>query len=293
MNISELISFGIKFLKSHSPTPNLDAEILLRKVLSNKSKEYIYTNPDKIISQKQTAAYRKLLTQRKKRVPVAYLTRQKEFYGLEFYVNKSVLIPRPETEMIIGEIVALAQKKIFKKSIVIADIGTGSGCIAVTLAKILNRRLNRVYATDISRSALQIARRNAASHSVAKKINFLQGSLLQPIRNKKVDILVANLPYLPVEKTKEYYRQCPELRHEPKQALFAKEKGSFLYTLLFEQLSKIKHKPKIIFLEVHNKNQILPFARQKFKSPRKQLNTHTKIMKDLGGYERIIKINIS
>jgi len=152
MNISDLLSLGIKNLKKTSPTPELDTEVLLTYILK-KSKEFIYTNLDKeISSRKALNDFLTSLRRREKREPVAYITGHKEFYGLDFHVNKSTLLPRPETELIIDEVVkAITQSKI-KPPINIADIGTGSGCIAVALAKILQAKIGYVYATDLSKS---------------------------------------------------------------------------------------------------------------------------------------------
>lgn len=284
MKISELLSLGIKSLKKTSPTPTLDAEVLLTHVLK-KTKEFLYIHLDKEISSPSAVdRYIHALNKRKRREPIAYIIHCKEFYGLDFYVNNTTLIPRPETECIIDEVKKIIQYHTpEKKDFVIADIGTGSGCLAVTLAKILNTRLQYVYATDISQHALSVARKNARRHNVSAKVKFFQGSLLAPLKNKKIDILVANLPYLSERAIKKHYTQCPGLRYEPKQALFTKERGWYWYNLLFHQLHYITQTPTWIFLEI-NKETL-----DQFKFP----DAKTKIIEDLGGHERIISINFS
>lgn len=283
MKISELLSLGIKNLKKTSTTPALDAEILLTYVLK-KPKEFLYTHLDKkITSQKISRHYSDMLRRRKRREPIAYIIGHKEFYGLDFSVNRSTLIPRPDTELIIDEVVKVIMQSIIQPPIIIADIGTGSGCIAITIAKILKTKVRYIYATDTSKNALVIARKNARHHRVSKKIKFLQGSLLTPLKNKKIDILIANLPYLSEKAIKKYYTQCPDLNYEPKRALFAKEHGLYWYKRLFHQLHYLTPKPTQIFLEI-NKEAL---GELKFSDAK------TKIIKDLGGHERIISINFS
>lgn len=283
MKISELLSLGIKNLKKTSATPALDAEILLTYVLK-KPKEFLYTHLDKeIISQTISRHYSNMLRRRKIREPIAYIIGYKEFYGLDFKVNKSTLIPRPDTELIIDEVIKIIARSTRQSPITIADIGTGSGCIAITLAKILYTQVQYIYATDISKNALIVARKNARRHRVSKKIKFLQGSLLTPLKNKKIDILVANLPYLSKQAIKKYYTQCPDLSYEPKHALFAKEHGSYWYNRLFHQLHYLTPTPTWIFLEINKE------ALDKFKFS----DAKTKIIKNLGGHERIISINFS
>lgn len=283
MKISELFSLSIKNLKKISPTPELDTEILLTHVLK-KSKEFLYIHLDKeITSQKISRRYSDMLRRRKTREPIAYIIGHKEFYGLDFNVSRSTLIPRPNTELIIDEVMKVMARSTKQPSVTIADIGTGSGCIAITLAKLLPTRVRYIYATDISKNALIMARKNARRHRVYGKIKFIQGSLLKPLKNKKIDILIANLPYLSRNAIKKYYTQCPDLRHEPKRALFAKEHGSYWYNQLFQQLQYLTQTPTQILLEINKK------ALDTFKFS----DANTKIIKDLGGHERIISINFS
>lgn len=290
MTITELTFEGIRLLKKHSPTPGLDTEIIIEKVLK-KTKEFLYTNPSYKITDKQLEKCRVFLKRRQAGEPIAYLTNKKEFYGLDFYVNESVLIPRPETEIIIDNIISSLKKYNQKDKFVLADIGTGSGCIAVTLAKILPDNIKHVYATDISSKILNIARRNALRHRVNKKISFMKGSLLEPLKNKKIDILVANLPYLPDNNIKEYYKKSKGLRYEPKKSLFTKDNGWYWYKALLKQVSAVKNKPRLIFLEIDH------IQKNKSSAFNKILDEVTfskkiKTIKDPSGYDIIIKINV-
>jgi release factor glutamine methyltransferase len=173
-------------------------------------------------------------------VPIAYLTHHKEFFDLDFVVNKNVLIPRPQTEILVEEI--LKNKNIKT----IADIGTGSGCIAVALAK--NRPHWQVYATDVSAPALRVARANAKKNHV--KINFKKGDLIKPLKNIMLDAVVANLPYLPNKlKTHLNTPETRGLKFEPARALFSGPDGLDLLKKFFQQLEEREQKPKYIYLE--------------------------------------------
>lgn len=209
----------------------LDADILLSFVLK-KPKEFLYTYPEKILTKNQLTRFNQLINRRAKHEPVAYLTQHKEFFGLDFYVDKNVLIPRPLTESLVEQVI----KEVGNKKVVIADIGTGSGCIAIALKKHLPQAT--IYATDISAAALLVAKKNARKHRV--KIKFLQGNLLEPLKNKKIDIIVANLPYLNKNQIKN------ELTFEPKIALLG---GKKYIKELLRQAKKLKYQPKKIFLE--------------------------------------------
>lgn len=279
-SINELIADGIRFLNSSSPTPALDIEILLCEILG-KTKEFLYTNPEKTLRTKDFNKYWKYLKKRKQGYPIAYLTGKKEFYGLDFCIDQSTLVPRPETEIIIDEVIKLASRSYGRKKLNIADIGTGSGCIAITLAKSLKDKINTIYATDTSRKTLLTAVKNAKTHQVSEKIKFIQGSLLSPVVDKKVDILIANLPYLPHNKKREYYNSSPGLAYEPASALFTKDNGFYQYKILLKQLSRLQYKPNQLFLEIE------PTQTKRFSSFKNKI-----IIKDLRGHNRLIIINL-
>lgn len=230
MTIKQALIEATKKLKSA-----LDADILLSHAI-DKSKEYLYTYPEKNLTKKQTEKYNRLIKKRIKKIPVAYLTNHKEFFNLDFYVDKNVLIPRPLTESLVEEVIKEAKNK----KINIADIGTGSGCIAIALKKHLPQAT--VYATDISIAALNVAKKNAKKHRV--KIKFFQGDLLAPLSNKKIDIIVANLPYLTKSQIKN------ELKYEPKTALLG---GDKYIKKLLRQAKELKYQPEKIFLETGRK----------------------------------------
>ena len=172
--------------------PQLDAELLLAHALGWKRIE-LYTRYEEEPSEAERAKFRELVQQRVKGCPVAYLIGRKEFYSLEFEVNRDVLIPRPDTECVVDECLRLAREVAEPR---ILDIGTGSGCLAVTVAKY--GKTAQVTAVDVSAAALAVASRNAAKHGVAERIRFLEGDLFAPLpAGECFDFILSNPPYIP------------------------------------------------------------------------------------------------
>ncbi len=234
-------------------TAHLDAELILCFVLK-KSKEFLYTYPKQEIKKPKNQEINTLIKKRTTNYPLAYLINQKEFFKLNFFVNKDVLIPRPETEALVSE--CLKQITNYPaKTITIADIGTGSGCIPVAIAHNLEKQSKasqriKILATDISSKALKVATKNAKQHKVKSKITFLHGDLLEPLKNKKLNILIANLPYLdPNYKNLLKSADQKSLNFEPSLALYSDQKGLAHYHDFFEQINQLKFKPNLILIE--------------------------------------------
>lgn len=169
---------------------NLESELLLRHSLKM-DRTRLFMEMDTGLSARQQAEFLRLIERRASGEPAAYLTGRREFYGLDFLVNRNVLIPRPESELLVEKAIETAKNY---PSLTIADIGTGSGAIAVSLAVNLPRAL--IYATDISTSALEVALTNCRQHGVTERVRILEGNLLEPLP-ERVDIIIANLPYVP------------------------------------------------------------------------------------------------
>lgn len=237
---------GIVYLKSSSSSYHLDSEILLSEVLK-KPREYLVAHPEEELTEKQARQYRLFLTRRYEGEPVPYIIGHKEFYGREFIVNKYVLIPRPETEAIVEECVKICDSA-FVRSLpsspapVIADIGTGSGVIAVTLA--LEIRKARIVATDKSGSALKVAQRNAKKHRVAKRVTFFASDLLNEIPMElSPSIIAANLPYVTSDELKhaDENRDTKGLIFEPQGALDGGPDGMAVFRRFFAQLGRFRN----------------------------------------------------
>jgi release factor glutamine methyltransferase len=221
------------------PSAALAAELLLLHVL-RRDRTWLYAHPEDILSATQLADYSVLIERRAEGVPVQYLTGRQEFWGLEFEVNPSVLIPRPETE----HVIEVALERLGERrgaALCVADVGTGSGCLAVALARELP--LARIVATDISPEALEVARRNAERHGVGGRIEMLRMDLLQSYLSAGdgpgalFDLIVSNPPYIGRAEGQALPREVAE--HEPHQALFAGEYGLNVYPQLIAQAAKL------------------------------------------------------
>jgi release factor glutamine methyltransferase len=191
--VGRLLDWTAKFLaEKGSESPRLDTEVLLAHALGCKRIE-LYTRHDEEVSDDSRQRFRALIRQRMEGCPVAYLVGRKEFYSLELEVSRAVLIPRPDTETLVEECLRLA-KDVAEPAVL--DMGTGSGCLAVAVAKYAKQA--RVIAIDISAEALAVATRNAAKHGVAERVRFLQGDLFAPLsEGERFDFILSNPPYIP------------------------------------------------------------------------------------------------
>lgn len=261
MKIREAIKVSIEQLKqANIGTYGNDALILLKTVLK-KDEIFVLTNPDYELSEKQEKHFYTLLKKRLMLYPMAYITGKKEFYGIEFMVNEHVLIPRPETEILVEETIKTA-KTISAESIV--DIGTGSGCIAITLSNILNKK---VFASDISKSALQVAKLNRSRHKA--KVDLILSNGIDWI-GKKVDIIVSNPPYVSKE---DYINLSKDVKYEPKEALISGDEGLSFIKYLIEHSRNLT---RYLILEFgYNQSQFI-----------KNQNHLLRISKDLSGIYR-------
>ena len=189
MKIFETIKLGSNLLrKSEISSHILDSEILLSNVLS-KTREKILVNLDQKINQKNILKFKKYIERRSKNEPIAYILEEKEFWSKKFIVNKDTLIPRPETELLVEKLVKL----FMGKNISILDIGTGSGCIILSL--LINLKKSVGLGVDVSKKAILIANKNAKRHDLFNRVKFLNKSF-ESIFSKKFDLIVSNPPYI-------------------------------------------------------------------------------------------------
>ncbi|MFC1598954.1 peptide chain release factor N(5)-glutamine methyltransferase [Patescibacteria group bacterium] len=269
MTIKEIIIKYSANLIGKSASPILDIELLLAKTI-NQAKEYLYKNPDKKLTTKQLKFFLNLVERRSKGEPIAYILGYQEFFNLKLKVNKNVLIPRPETELLVEQVLEFTKTNKIKS---IADIGTGSGAIIIALAKNLKAEF---YGSDISSQALALAKENAKTHKV--KIKFYKGNLLEPLKSDQLDIIVANLPYLT---TKELNN--PSIQHEPKLALAGGKDGLNIFIEFFQHLKQYNQRPKLILLEIGYKQAQSLKNISKIYLPKYKY----KVKKDLCGLDRI------
>jgi len=258
-SVRSLLKQGIEQLRATDvPSYTLAAELLLLYVTSQ-NRTWLYSHPEEVLPESVAENYFALLTRRGAGVPTQHLTGKQEFWGLEFEVNPDVLIPRPETEHLIEvaldrlavrEIRAGRHQQLSGENVMLVDIGTGSGCIAITLAKELPAAT--VYATDISGSALAVALRNAARHGLSNRIRFLQSNLLDafssPGANTPFDLIISNPPYVSLREAESLPIEVR--RHEPQSALFGGEEGYELYGVLIPQAVRHLKSGGLLVLEL-------------------------------------------
>lgn len=267
-----------------------DLEIFISEIL-DKDKSFVLSHWEYQLSLFQYLKLVYFIHLRKKGYSVASIIGHKEFYGLDFFVNKKVLIPRPETELIVEEVVDIMNNELRIKNdkTILIDVGTGSGCIPISILKNIKEPI-QTFAIDISKPALKVAKKNARTHKV--NINFLHGYLLEPILksyNLQANrlIITANLPYL----TTQQFQDEPSIQKEPKNALVANNNGLALYEELLKQIESkllIANCSMLIFLEIDP-------SQTKSISKIIQQNLPTanfEIKKDLAGLDRLVKITM-
>ncbi|MFA5644035.1 MAG: peptide chain release factor N(5)-glutamine methyltransferase [Patescibacteria group bacterium] len=287
MKISEIISEIVNdFKKNNINNPQLEALAIASFVLKI-TPEKIIGHSEKKINPQSIKKIRKIYKKRLENWPLAYLIGKKNFYNLEFKVDKNVLIPRPESELIIDEVL---KNDFSKEKTIIIDVGTGSGCLIITLADLLKKDGNICFlAIDKSRKALKIARQNAKKHNLRDKIKFIKGNLLKPIDKKIIEketniIIIANLPYL----TKKEIRNSASIKKEPRKALYGGRDGLKYYEKLWKQIKKLKNKnSKIIVYQEINDWQVENLEKIITKKM-KPTKPHSKITEDLFKQRRLI-----
>ncbi len=250
-------------------------ELILSQIL-NKQREFLIMHPEQKISAAQFRRFAARKKELQKGIPLSYILGYKWFYGNQFFVNKNVLIPRPETEELVDKALEYAQKN---KPRLLIDVGCGSGAIAISVKKNFK---GAVAAIDISPKALAVAKKNAKNILGTKnKIKFYKSDLLSKIKIPNNALVIANLPYLSKSQLKE-----KSIRHEPRLALYGGKKSHALIEKLLQQIAKQKPKKTCILLEI-NYNQA-----SAIKKIVQKLFAHPKIevYKDLSKIDRIVKI---
>lgn len=294
MKIVAVLNEAEKNLAGSSGSPRLDAEVLLAYALK-KDREFLFKNCDETPTPDEIKIFGELVVQRKTGKPVAYLTYGKEFYGLTFYVDENVLIPRPETEQVVDEVLNFGAEiplrfplrhgsiPPFAKGglgeISLLDVGTGSGCVAVALAH--HWPSLRVSACDISLEALKIAKQNAKDQRA--KIQFYQSDLLADVSGE-YEIVVANLPYVGEVENRIIDKNVEKF--EPHLALFGGRDGLQLYERLLQQLAGWLVRPSLLILEIGwSQREAVTELVEKYLP-----GSRIECRKDLAGHDRIVKI---
>ena len=284
-NISTFLKQTIIKLSSVSDTPELDARVLLANIL-DRPRTWVEAHPEALLTRSQLATVKKAITRLEAGEPLPYILGHWEFFGLDLEITREVLIPRPETELMVERAITWLEAAPERRTI--ADVGTGSGCIAVAIAK--NIPDAKVFATDISGPALEVAQRNARRHSVAKRIDFVQCDLLpahlpgQLPTDEHFDLICANLPYIPTQTL----HNLPVYGREPTLALNGGSDGLDIVRRLLEIAPEWLAPNGMILLEIEA-TQGMPavsLAYDIFDSA--EIHLH----KDLGGRDRLVEIKL-
>ena len=255
------------------------ALILLAHVLQ-KPKTWVLAHPETHLNPDQKAHLERLVRRLQAGEPLPYLTGKQAFFGLDFAVSPAVLIPRPETELLVEQ--ALSWLDVHPEVKTVLDVGTGSGCIAITLA--MRKPWLTITATDLSAEALEIARQNAETLQVKDQITFEQANLLAP-GDQSFDLVCANLPYIPSTKLE----QVNTLGFEPTMALDGGTDGLSLIRRLLEQLPPRLNRPGLVLLETEATLGAQTLALAKIAFPQADL----RLLQDLAGLDRLVRIEVS
>ena len=210
------------------PDSRIEAEVMVMNTM-RMPRQDLFANQETEVSPQQEQELAEIIERRRKREPLAYILGYKEFYGINLLVNANVLIPRPETELMVEHALFMALMGMERAELIIADVGTGTGAIAINLA--IHLPAAQIYAMDLTDEVLDVASYNVHAHNVADRITLLKGDLLEPLP-QSVDLIVANLPYLPSQRIPTLQ---PEIQWEPRQALNGGEEGLDHIRRLLEQ----------------------------------------------------------
>lgn len=234
---------GSRFGQKGYSTPGLDAEVLLAHCLGV-DRAVLFRDPDRPLTPRERQTFEDLTGRRLRGEPVAYIVGRKEFWSLDFKVGPGVLVPRPETEILVQTVLETAAR-LGKAALRILEVGTGSGAVSVALARELESA--RIVSTDLSPEALKVARENAASHAVADRIFFIAGNLLGPFHGA-FDMILSNPPYL---SESEYENLPGEMRRfEPKSALVAGPEGTEFHRAMIRHAEGLLANGGWLFLEI-------------------------------------------
>jgi release factor glutamine methyltransferase len=260
----------------------LEADVMLMNLM-RMPRQDIFANPELEISQQQQLDLDVMVERRLTREPLAYILGYREFYGINLLVNSSVLIPRPETETLLEHALFMALKGMETSELVVADVGTGCGAIAINLA--IHLPSARIYALDVADEVLDVASYNVWDHNVSDRVTLGKGDLLEPL-SEPVDLIVANLPYLPSGRIPTLQ---PEVQREPRQALDGGPDGlDHIRNLLSQAPGKVNcHGTILLELDPEQVPAVEELARQYFSS------ATTSVEQDLAHLDRVFAISLS
>lgn len=280
MTIKEALNQAVIMLKNENiEAPKTKARAILETSLK-KSREYLMIYDNKEISAEHRAIYIKNIKRLILGEPLQYITGKQEFMKLNFLVTKDVLIPRTDTEILVEEVINIAKKI---KNPKILDLCTGSGAIGIAIAKYVEN--TKIIATDISRSALEIAKKNAELNGVKNNIEFIESNLFSKLKDEKFDIIVSNPPYIETNMIKKLTK---DVQNEPKLALDGGKDGLDFYRKIADQAYEYLNRQGYLCLEIGYNQRI--DVEKILKDKKRYINIYSK--KDLCGNDRIIVTGI-
>ncbi|MCC6457343.1 MAG: peptide chain release factor N(5)-glutamine methyltransferase [Caldilineaceae bacterium] len=277
-----LVAATQRLEEAGSDTASLDAQVILAHILG-KERSWLFAHYDQALSQEEAETYTDRVARRAAAEPVAYLVGYREFYGLELAVDYRVLIPRPETELLVDAVLDHIESRA-DQSVQMVDVGTGSGAVAVAVAA--NCPSVQIYAVDLSASALEVAHANVERHDERGQITLLQGDLLTPLP-RPVDIIAANLPYIT---SGDYPNLMADVRdYEPRLALEAGPEGLDLIGRLLDQAPAHLNPGGVLFLEIGSDQgrAVLELVQRRLPQAR-----HVGIRQDYHGFDRLVVIGL-
>ena len=276
MTIKDATKKGMFELKNENiEEPKLKSRLLMQYIL-NKPRQYVVVNDMKNLTEKQEYEYFELIKKLKQNIPIEHITHQKEFMKLNFFVNENVLIPRQDTEILVEEVIKIAKRINAKK---LLDLCTGSGAIAVSLAKYIPD--SDIIAVDISNEALKVAKKNAIANEVENQITFVCSDLFENLANEKFDIIVSNPPYIKENVIKELDIQ---VQNEPSIALNGGKDGLDFYRKIIKEVFQYLKFEGYLCLEIGFDQKV--DVVELIENEEKFENTYSK--KDLYGNDRVI-----
>ena len=273
MNLREVLKQGIEKLKENNiEDASLKAKMLLSEILEMK-KEYLIVHEEEILDEPDINTFFEKIDRLVNNEPIQYILNRQDFMGLNLYVDSNVLIPQPDTEILVEEVIGLANEK---ENLKILDMCTGSGAIAISLAKYINN--SNVYATDISDSALEIAKDNSLKNIT--DVTFIQSDVFEKVEEKEFDFIVSNPPYIETEVIKTLSK---EVQNEPHIALDGGEDGLYFYRKISKEAFDFLKQDGYLAFEIgYNQRE----AVENLLRENGYKNIYSK--KDLGGNDRIV-----
>lgn len=276
MTIKETMKKGMIYLKTNGiEEPNLKSRLLMQYIL-NKPRQYLLVHDNETLTLRQEVNYFKGIKKLIEGIPIQHITHMQEFMRMNFFVNEDVLIPRPDTESLVEEVISIAKKINAKK---IMDLCTGSGAIAVSLAKYIEN--SEITAVDISKKALNIAKKNAINNNVQNQITFVESDLFNRIKKDKYDIIVSNPPYIRKDIIKTLDK---EVQREPKIALDGGYDGLDFYRKIINKSDEYLKFKGYLCLEIGYDQKIDVI--ELIENEEKYIDTYCK--KDLYGNDRVV-----